>query len=70
MDDFSFQVSKQWFDYSHSHFEFVKQLKNGRMTFSHTSDFDTNGILYWIGTNGKTAAEYTNPHSTGLVTGQ
>lgn len=64
-------VSKQWFDYPHNHFEFVKQLKiHGRMTFSYNSDFDTNGILFWIGTNGKIVDEYTNPHSIGLVTVQ
>ena len=48
--------------------EFVKQLKSaGRLTFSYTSDFDQNGLLYWIGTNGRTQADYINPGSTGLV---
>ncbi|CAF2147618.1 unnamed protein product, partial [Rotaria magnacalcarata] len=61
-------VSKQWYDYLHGHLEFVKQLKSDiRPIFTYTSDFDQNGILYWIGTNGKTASNYTNPCSTGLI---
>jgi E3 ubiquitin-protein ligase HECTD1 len=61
-------VSKQWFDHPHSHLEFVKQLKSaGRLTFNYTSDFDQDGVLYWVGTNGKTQTDYTNPASTGLV---
>ena len=43
---------------------------NPRPTFVYTSDFDQNGILYWIGTNGKTTSDYTNPCSTGLVSGR
>ena len=30
------------------------------------SDFDTNGMLYWLGTNGGTTA-YVNPHTAGRV---
>ncbi|CAF3371074.1 unnamed protein product [Rotaria sp. Silwood1] len=61
-------VSKQWYDHPHSHLEFVKQLKlDNRPTFTYTNDFDQNGILYWIGTNGKTVLDYTNPCSTGLI---
>ncbi|CAF3339147.1 unnamed protein product [Rotaria socialis] len=63
-------ASKQWYDYLHGHLEFVKQLKSDiRPIFTYTSDFDQNGILYWIGTNGKTASNYTNPCSTGLISG-
>ncbi|CAF1384645.1 unnamed protein product [Adineta steineri] len=62
-------VSKQWYDHAHNQFEFVKQLKsNNRLAFTYANDFDQNGILYWIGTNGKTTSDYTNPCSTGLVT--
>ena len=61
-------VSKQWFDHTHQHLEFVKQIKqNSPLTFTYTNDFDENGILYWIGTNGKTSSDYTNPITTGLV---
>ncbi|CAF1203869.1 unnamed protein product, partial [Didymodactylos carnosus] len=61
-------VSKQWFDYPRSNLEFVKKLKSdGRQTFSYVQDFDQNGILYWIGTNGRTVSDYSNPSTTGLV---
>jgi hypothetical protein len=30
------------------------------------TDFDTNGVLHWLGTNGGTTA-YANPHTTGKV---
>jgi hypothetical protein len=30
------------------------------------SDFDTNGVLFLLGTNGRTTA-YVNPHTTGKV---
>mmetsp|Transcript_22165 Transcript_22165/g.57833 ORF Transcript_22165/g.57833 Transcript_22165/m.57833 type:complete len:549 (+) Transcript_22165:57-1703(+) len=35
-------------------------------TWEYASDFDENGLLYWLGTNGKTTA-YTNPHTSGKV---
>ncbi|CAF0845992.1 unnamed protein product [Adineta ricciae] len=61
-------VSKQWYDHPHNQLEFVKQFKsNSLATFTYTNDFDQNGILYWIGTNGKTTSDYTNPCSSGLV---
>jgi E3 ubiquitin-protein ligase HECTD1 len=34
--------------------------------FVYESDFDPNGLLYWLGTNGKTTA-YVNPHTSGKV---
>lgn len=37
------------------------------MTFRYQSDFDENGVIYWIGTNGKTASEWTNPGQYGIV---
>ena len=37
------------------------------MTFRHTHDFDENGIIYWIGTNGRSAYEWVNPAQYGLV---
>jgi len=36
------------------------------MTFKHVEDFDTNGILYYIGSNGLTKP-WENPAKTGLV---
>ena len=65
---FSFKVSKRWYDHPHAHLEFVRQLRGDiRLQFHYTNDFDENGICYWIGTNGRTASDYTNPCSTGLV---
>ncbi|CAF2054921.1 unnamed protein product, partial [Rotaria magnacalcarata] len=61
-------VSKQWYDHPHTHLEFIKHLKtDGRQQFTYVSDFDHNGILYWIGTNARTISNYTNPNSTGLI---
>jgi E3 ubiquitin-protein ligase HECTD1 len=37
------------------------------MTFTHERDFDDNGIIYWIGTNGGTTTEWVNPAQVGLV---
>lgn len=63
-------VAKQWYDHERSTYGFVKLLKelsfNG-ITFYHQKDFDENGLIYWIGTNGKTVHEYINPASVGLV---
>ena len=41
-------------------------MMQGRRTWEYESDFDTNGLLYWLGTNGRTTP-YTNPHATGKV---
>ena len=35
--------------------------------FVHESDFDMNGIIYWIGTNGRTAPGWVNPSKQSLV---
>jgi E3 ubiquitin-protein ligase HECTD1 len=29
--------------------------------FRHTRDFDEGGIIYWLGTNGKTVPDWVNP---------
>lgn len=48
-------VAKQWYDFERHTFNFVKQLKEPvtSLTFTHQSDFDENGLIYWIGTNAK-----------------
>lgn len=47
-------VAKQWYDFERSTFAFVRKLKEGnKITFRHQHDFDENGIIHWIGTNGK-----------------
>ncbi|KAK7791453.1 hypothetical protein R5R35_010932 [Gryllus longicercus] len=62
-------VAKQWYDFDRSTFSFVRRLKEGcsPLTFRHQHDFDENGIIYWIGTNGKTSPEWVNPGQYGLV---
>lgn len=51
----SFQVAKQWYDFERQTFNFVKILKESDtpLGFTHQTDFDENGLLYWVGTNGK-----------------
>ena len=48
-------VAKQWYDFERHTFNFVKQLKEpaAAMTFTHQSDFDENGLIYWVGTNAR-----------------
>lgn len=48
-------VAKQWYDYERCTFSFVRKLKEigQKIHFKHQSDFDENGVIYWIGTNGK-----------------
>ena len=62
-------VAKQWYDFDRSSFAFVKKLKtaNTRVRFTYERDFDTNGVIYWIGTNGGTAPDWINPAHVGLV---
>lgn len=62
-------VAKQWYDYDRSTFQFIKKLRDPKyQTFKHSHDFDENGIIYFIGTNGKTSSEWVNPAQYGLVT--
>ncbi|XP_030384649.1 E3 ubiquitin-protein ligase Ufd4 [Scaptodrosophila lebanonensis] len=61
-------VAKQWYDLDRSTYFYLKKLrekKNG-LTFTHTFDFDEEGLLYYIGSNGKTC-EWVNPAQYGLV---
>ncbi|XP_028141816.2 E3 ubiquitin-protein ligase HECTD1 isoform X2 [Diabrotica virgifera virgifera] len=61
-------VAKQWYDYDRSTFQFLKKLKESKyQVFKHTHDFDENGLIYFIGTNGKTSSEWVNPGQYGLV---
>jgi E3 ubiquitin-protein ligase HECTD1 len=61
-------VAKQWYDYDRSTFQFLKKLRESKyQTFKHSYDFDENGIIYFIGTNGKTSSEWVNPAQYGLV---
>ncbi|XP_050441159.1 E3 ubiquitin-protein ligase HECTD1 isoform X2 [Adelges cooleyi] len=63
-------VAKQWYDHERSSYNFVKKLKdknNLPIKFKHYYDFDKNGILYWVGTNGKTSIDWVNPGQYGLM---
>lgn len=61
-------VAKQWHDHDRSTFTFVKKLKDvDKLTFQYQNDFDENGVIYWIGTNGKTTNEWINPAQYGLL---
>ncbi|XP_075923722.1 E3 ubiquitin-protein ligase HECTD1 isoform X2 [Petromyzon marinus] len=61
-------VAKQWYDYDRSSFAFVRKLREGQtFVFRHQHDFDENGIVFWIGTNARTAYEWVNPAAYGLV---
>ncbi|XP_077179156.1 E3 ubiquitin-protein ligase HECTD1 isoform X9 [Paroedura picta] len=61
-------VAKQWYDFDRASFVFVRKLREGQtFIFRHQHDFDENGIIYWIGTNAKTAYEWVNPAAYGLV---
>lgn len=50
-----FQVAKQWYDFDRQTFTFVKILKEKKDPFylNYQSDFDENGLIYWIGSNAK-----------------
>jgi E3 ubiquitin-protein ligase HECTD1 len=62
-------VAKQWYDYDRPTFNFVKQAaKVGTITFTYQSDFDEHGLIYWIGTNGRSSGEWVNPAQYSLVT--
>ena len=62
------QVAKQWYDYDRCTFGFIRRLKaTSKVSFTYARDFDENGIIYWIGTNGKTVTDWVNPASVGLV---
>ena len=68
-------VAKQWYDYERSSLAFVRKIQQQQqqhqsgpvagLTFRHTRDFDEGGVLYWIGTNGKTVPDWVNPAQVG-----
>ncbi|EAA05937.5 AGAP009511-PA, partial [Anopheles gambiae str. PEST] len=63
-------VAKQWYDMERSSFLYLRKMKEakpGTMQFRHRHDFDENGLIYYIGTNGRTL-EWVNPAQYGLVT--
>lgn len=62
------KVCKQWYDEDRLRCRFATTLKEGAQpVFIYESDFDTNGLLHWIGTNGGTAEEWVNPSKQMMV---
>ncbi|XP_072939169.1 E3 ubiquitin-protein ligase Ufd4 isoform X2 [Epargyreus clarus] len=60
-------VARQWYDMERLSFNFVQKIKNeGPLTFTYDHDFDENGVIYFIGSNGGTC-EWVNPGAHGLV---
>jgi len=61
-------MSKQWFDNDPNSFEYVIQAQScSDLEFKYSSDFDENGIIFWIGTNAHTVPEWTNPALLGMI---
>ena len=55
-------VAKQWYDHERTSFNFIKKAADSPpIQFNYQHDFDENGIIYWIGTNGKAAYDWVNP---------
>ncbi|KAI5638854.1 HECT-domain (ubiquitin-transferase) domain-containing protein [Phthorimaea operculella] len=60
-------VARQWYDMERTTFNFVQKIKaEAPITFTYDHDFDENGVLYFIGSNGGTC-EWVNPGAHGLV---
>ena len=54
-------VAKQWYDYERTSFNFIKKAGDTTpLQFNHHQDFDENGLIYWIGTNGKSAYDWVS----------
>ncbi|KAL4721510.1 hypothetical protein ACJJTC_017330 [Scirpophaga incertulas] len=59
--------ARQWYDMERSSLHFVQRIKaEAPMTFTYDHDFDENGVVYFIGSNGGTC-EWVNPGAHGLV---
>nr|XP_039251109.1 uncharacterized protein LOC120328643 [Styela clava] len=62
------QVSEQGCRFSSSVHSYSKKFKeSSAITFHYEKDFDENGIIYWIGTNWRTALKWVNPAIHNLV---
>ncbi|ALC39182.1 CG5604 [Drosophila busckii] len=59
-------VAKQWYDLERSSYLFLKKLRDANQQFTHTFDFDEEGLMFYIGTNAKTC-DWVNPAQYGLV---
>lgn len=63
-------IVKKWYDQERATLAFVKKLNDNTnlpMEFKYEYDFDQNGVIYWVGTNGKTSIHWVNPGQHGLM---
>lgn len=65
-------VAKQWYDRERETYNFIKVIEEAKksgqkLTFVYSSDFDDQGLIYWLGTNAKTTNDWTNPASVQVV---
>ncbi|KAI6238131.1 HECT-type E3 ubiquitin transferase [Aphelenchoides fujianensis] len=65
-------VSKMWFDHPRDTMLFVRELKGLEkrgepLSLQYESDFDTNGLIWYLGTNARSTSEWTNPAAVGVV---
>ncbi|CDK13343.1 E3 ubiquitin-protein ligase [Caenorhabditis elegans] len=65
-------VTRQWHDRERANYRYVKEIqelktKGKSIELRHVSDFDENGVIYWIGTNGRAAPLWTNPATVKAV---
>ncbi|KAI6206878.1 HECT-type E3 ubiquitin transferase [Aphelenchoides besseyi] len=65
-------VSKMWYDYPRESQLFVRELKlhadnEKTIEFCYESDFDTNGLMWYLGTNARSTSEWVNPAAIGVV---
>lgn len=61
-------VAKQWYDLDRSTYFYLKKIREHRTAtvFTHSFDFDEEGLLFYIGSNAKTC-DWVNPAQYGLV---
>jgi hypothetical protein len=64
------KITLQWHNQKRAAMGFLKGLGDGggqRPTFAYAADFDENGIMHWLGTNGGSSETWCNPSKVGLV---
>ena len=56
-------MAKQWYNYERPTFHFVRVARELQtpLTFRKVSDFDKNGIIYWIGSNARWVSRLQYP---------
>ncbi|CAD5221557.1 unnamed protein product [Bursaphelenchus okinawaensis] len=66
-------VAKMWYDFPRESMEFVRKINNGKndgrdpIDLKYESDFDTNGLIWYLGTNALTQSEWINPAAVGVL---